>query len=183
MRGANRLLRLVGIGSAPAGVASQGTRSGGAGAPPGGTMTRREELADGRAFRPAEADGAAAQKGPRRRPKAGDWSPEARPGAAKTPRRRAERRHAGPKARVHIRTGRAAWRAVPLAFLGGDFPRSLVIRQAASGSQTSGACAPRERWSLPAMNDKRDTQDRLRLQEKIRRTHHKMVDRPRRHRR
>jgi len=43
----NRLRRLVGFGPAPAGVPSLGTLPGGAGAPPAGTTTRREELADG----------------------------------------------------------------------------------------------------------------------------------------
>lgn len=51
MRGANRLLRLVRIGPAPAGVASLATHSGGAGVPPGGNKTPREELADGTGLR------------------------------------------------------------------------------------------------------------------------------------
>jgi hypothetical protein len=38
---------MVEQGAAPAGVASQATRSGGDGAPPGDTMIPRQELADG----------------------------------------------------------------------------------------------------------------------------------------
>ena len=52
-RGREPVAPFVGIGPAPAGVASQATHSGGAGAPPGGTTTPREELADGGPRRPA----------------------------------------------------------------------------------------------------------------------------------
>ena len=45
------------IGAAPAGVLTHSTHSGGVGAPPGGTMASRQELADVdvRSFRPAWA--------------------------------------------------------------------------------------------------------------------------------
>ena len=44
----------VWLGAAPAGVLTHGTHSGGVGAPPGGTMASRQELADVdvRSFRP-----------------------------------------------------------------------------------------------------------------------------------
>jgi hypothetical protein len=60
MRGANRLLRLVRIGPAPAGASvSWLAHSGGVGAPPGGTMTPCQELADGGPHGTPEVDGAA----------------------------------------------------------------------------------------------------------------------------
>ena len=80
-------------------------------------MTRREELADGRAARPAKgAKGAAAQKGPCRSAEGGAMqSPEARPGAAKPPDG-AQRGATCPKRTRDKRTGCAFWRAVPLPF-------------------------------------------------------------------
>ena len=84
--------------AAPAGVSrSRLTLPGGAGAPPAGTMTRREELADGRANAPAGGSlCAAAQKGPRRIESTADVGGRRKRGPAPQNRRDgcAERRHA-----------------------------------------------------------------------------------------
>lgn len=74
MRDANRLRRLVGIGSAPAGNGEAGHRFRAARAPPGDTRTPREELADGWGVKLARKRGPAAAKTPRDgAPKGAAW--------------------------------------------------------------------------------------------------------------
>ena len=79
-------------GAAPAARAAYPANSGGAGAPPGGITTPRQELADGEPQGRPRRKGQAAQKRPAPRAERGrNGSPKARPGAGKTPRWRAER--------------------------------------------------------------------------------------------
>jgi hypothetical protein len=120
VRGANRLLRLAGIGPAPAGVPFAGVRTRAApGLRPGVLRPpARSSLtvvgSAGRVGPPLHPWRVAATKGRKARQ---ELSRKRGPGAARrTPSRRAEGRHAGRKARVNRRTGCAARRAVPLAF-------------------------------------------------------------------
>jgi hypothetical protein len=90
----------------------RGARSGGAGAPPGGTMTPREELADGGPPRPTRgADGAVDPCGATKsEPKAGRHGPTSK---ART-RRRKNRRTARRKApRGPLRSARTEGQAAP----------------------------------------------------------------------
>ena len=98
---------------------SQATHPGGAGAPPGTTMSPCEELADGGPLRPVRGLGRAVdpEGAANSRPEAGRNGPrKARPGAAvKTPRvARREAPHLRKEVR-HTKDGRAAWRATSLA--------------------------------------------------------------------
>ena len=139
---------------------------GGAGAPPAGTMTCREELADGRAFRPARgAKVRLPKRGRAGTPKAGRLGRRKRgPDAVTTP-------HGAPRgARVplkeergKIRTWCAARRSIPLSFCEGARNRTTAypapqrigaisharlrtrLRRAAFASDGLPAEAPKER--------------------------------------
>ena len=116
-----RLRRPRGEGSAPAGVASRPRTRAAPGLRPGALRppARSSLTAAGAAGRVGGEARQGDEPNWRRdteRP-ARSQHRKRGPGAArKTPRRRAERRHAFARTR-DIRTGRATWRAVPLAFL------------------------------------------------------------------
>jgi hypothetical protein len=120
-------------------MASRPSRSGGAGVPPGGTTTPREELADGGPPGLPEARTAKpTQKGPR--PRAGGGAKRNAGSAArrrKTAGRRAERRHAVRKGRVQTDCC-ASWRAVPLAFFSSEGPDHKT--RAPARRENAGAC-------------------------------------------
>jgi hypothetical protein len=148
----NRLRRLVGTRRRrPRACSSQGTLPGGAGAPPGDTTVPCQELADGRAFKACPRRGGHGPSGrvlPRPTARPRRLFRKRGPAPQQTPRRRAERRHAlsEKEARARKRLS-ACWRAVPLAFL----RRGNRVPAKAGMKQLGRACAPRERWSLPAM--------------------------------
>ena len=121
------------------------TRPGGAGAPPGGTKTPRQELADGACCSPRpkperrDAPKGVAASGPKAKK-----PPKAWPGCRESAGRRAERRHACPQGPRAFKDSALSRRAVPLSF--GRGRNDLPPRR--RGSQSSDADAPRERWSL-----------------------------------
>ena len=121
----------IGCGARGRGMNAPPKLPGGAGTPPGGTTTPCEELADGGpSGQPEASRNAATQKvpTPRSQRQGETVGQKARPGADKTSRWRAERRHAPATVREELQWSRR-WARHPLVFRGGERGRRRTRRR------------------------------------------------------